>query len=211
MLLIFLDAEMSGLNPERHRLLEIAYVIVDAATGRRVHSYSAILRQPKEVWERSDPESLKVNGFTWEKVLTGITEKTCASEIINDFTSVGLTEKTGAFICQNPSQDRIFFNQLISVDLQEELGWPYHWLDLASMYWAVRHIEDKKEARQIKEGGLSKNKIAAHYGVPPEAMPHTALGGVNHLLACYEALFGSIGGDGSISCTPPGTTHSSDV
>lgn len=193
MLMIFLDSEMTGLNPERHRLLEIAYIVVDSLTGKQLLSYESVIMQSQEVWALADPESIKVCGFTWEKVLSGKSEKAVAADIINDWNRLGLSDKTGVFVCQNPSQDRIFFNQLISPDMQQDYGWPYHWLDLASMYFAVRQIEDKKTVKTLKESGLSKNKIAAHYHIPPEKMPHSALAGVQHLLACYEAMFGRIG------------------
>jgi oligoribonuclease len=193
MLLIFLDSEMTGLNPEKHRLLEIAYVVMDSITGRHLLTYEAIISQPSEVWAEANPESLKINGFTWEKTLSGKSERAVAAEIANDLNHLQLDKRGGVFICQNPSMDRLFFCQLLSVDLQGEYGWPYHWLDLASMFWAVRLMENKKSASEIKEEGLSKNKIARFYGLPPEKSPHSALGGVDHLIACYEAMFGKIG------------------
>lgn len=193
MLMIFLDSEMTGLNPEKHRLLEIAYIVIDSTTGSRILSYESIVKQTEEVWANADLESLKVCGFSWEKVLKGKSESLVASEITRDWTQMGLSDKTGVFVCQNPSQDRMFFNQLISSDLHQKYGWPYHWLDLASMYFAVLQLEDKKTVRDLKESGLSKNKIASHYGIPPEKKPHGALAGVEHLLACYEAMFGKIG------------------
>ena len=193
MLLIFLDSEMSGLDPSKHRLLEIAFVVVDSITGRRVTGYESIVSQSSDVWAASDPISLKVNGFTWEKTLLGKSEKTIQAEIIHDLNHAGVQEKSGVFICQNPSLDRAFFTQLISVKLQEELKWPYHWLDLASMSWALRQREDKFHATQLCEKDLSKNRIAEYYGIAPEERPHRAMGGVEHLMACYEAMFGKIG------------------
>ena len=50
------------------------------------------------------------------------------------------------FICQNPYFDRAFFAQLIDPDTQEKNLWPYHWLDLASMFWveAIRRRKSKR-------------------------------------------------------------------
>ncbi len=191
MLLIFLDSEMSGLNPRKHRLLEIAFVVVDSITGERLISYESIIAQPQEIWAESDPESLRINGFTWEKCLKGKPEKVVEAEIIQSLNHLDLGEKSGVFICQNPSADRCFFSQLVSVELQEEFGWPYHWLDLASMFWALRLMEDQKETRQMRESHLSKNRIANFYGVPPEKEPHSAMRGVLHLMDCYNAMFGN--------------------
>ena len=193
MLLVFLDTETSGLNPEKHRILEIAFKILDSVSGKHVASYPSIIAQPQAVWAAADPESLDVNEFTWEEVSTGKPENVVANEVSDILNQAGMTDQGGVFICQNPSFDRAFFCGLINADIQTEYGWPYHWLDLASMFWAIRMMQDKKSVKQIKEEGLSKNKIARHFGIPAEASPHRAMNGVKHLIACYEALFGKIG------------------
>ncbi|MCH9625811.1 MAG: hypothetical protein S4CHLAM123_09920 [Chlamydiales bacterium] len=191
MYLIFLDTETSGLNPEKHRTLEIAYKVIDTLTERVIISYDAIISQTAEVWAEADPKSLEINGFTWEAVLRGKPEKSVASEISNDLGRIELGFKEAVFVCQNPSFDRAFFTQLISVDLQEHFNWPYHWLDLASMYWTLRLIKDKESAKTLVEQDLSKNRIAHYFGIEKEQQPHRAMNGVNHLIACYRALFAS--------------------
>lgn len=190
MLLVFLDTETTGLNPQRHRIIEIAFDVVDTASGRHVLNYSSIIAQPKEIFSESDPDSLKINGFTYEMTLKGKPETVVTNDIINELNRAGISDKSGAFICQNPSFDRAFFCQLIDVDIQEKYHWPYHWLDLASMFLAIRQIKDRSTLKTLKEKGLSKDKIAAFYGIPPESRPHRATNGVSHLIACYEAMFG---------------------
>lgn len=191
MLLIFLDTETTGLNPEKHRIVEIAFKVIDSISLKPIVSYEAIVAQPRAVFASADPTSLKVNGFTWEKLLKGKAEEVVAAEIANDLNHTHLREKSGVFICQNPSFDRAFFSQLLNVDMQENFGWPYHWLDLASMYFAMRLREDKNSVKKLQEKELSKNRIAEYLGLPKESDPHGAMNGVNHLIACYEALFGA--------------------
>ncbi|NGX53423.1 MAG: hypothetical protein K1000chlam4_00134, partial [Chlamydiae bacterium] len=106
MLLVFLDTETSGLNPEKHRILEIAFKILDSVSGKHVASYSSIIAQPHVVWAAADPESLEINEFTWEEVSTGKPEKVVANEISDLLNQAGMTEQEGVFICQNPSFDR---------------------------------------------------------------------------------------------------------
>jgi len=189
MYLIFLDTETSGLNPEKHRILEIAYKIIDSITGRTVNSYSSVIAQPAEVWAQSDPTSLEITGFYWEDLLKGKTEKIVACEIANDLNCLDLANQEAVFICQNPSFDRSFFIQLINADLQEYYGWPYHWLDLASMYWTIYLLKNHGDTKIFKEHDLSKDAIAKSYGIPTEQLPHRAMNGVNHLIACYTAIF----------------------
>jgi oligoribonuclease len=190
---IFLDTETTGLDPFSHRLLEIAFKVVDVPTGYEKLTYQTIVKQPLEVWERRDPVSVEVNGFTWDKVQLGKDEAIVREEIIQIFTDLHIIRGSAVYICQNPAFDRNFFSQIIDVYTQEQKHWPYHWLDFASMYWALQ----VKAYREIgapfpQEMSLSKNAIAQHYQLPTESSPHSALNGVNHLLLCYRTVVGGV-------------------
>ncbi len=184
MRIIFLDSETTGLDVTKHRLLEIAFKIFDSEKKRLVSSFEAIINQPAAVLACADPHSMSINGITEEVILTGKSERAVSAEIMNDFERAGVANGAAVFICQNPSFDRGFFNQLISVEMQKELQWPYHWLDLASMFWAI------KKGSFEKESDISKNAIAQSFGLKKEADPHRAMNGVIHLMQCYQALLG---------------------
>ncbi|MEI6241851.1 MAG: 3'-5' exonuclease [Chlamydiota bacterium] len=191
MLGIFLDSETNGLNPQKHRLLEIAYKIIDLSTGKLIAEYESILLQPKKIWVKSDLKSLEINGFTEVLVSTGKKESIVAKEILTSFKNHKIGRKNAIFICQNPSFDRMYFSQLIPFEKQDFLQWPYHWLDLASMYWAITIKSLKSKKEKLPPGlGLSKDSMATHYKLPKEEKPHRAMNGVNHLILCYEAIVG---------------------
>lgn len=192
MLGIFLDTETNGLNPRTHRVLEIAYKILDLESGEIRETYETAVQQSEEDWSRSDPNSLKVNGFTWDRVEKGISLKQVEQDILESFQRWQIRRKEAVFICQNPSFDRAFFSQLIPVELQEQLRWPYHWLDLASMHWAVALERAKQRSGSLLpwEIGFSKDQIASYYRLPEEAKPHRAINGVEHLILCYQAVVG---------------------
>ncbi|MCP5470014.1 MAG: 3'-5' exonuclease [Chlamydiales bacterium] len=183
MLLIFLDCETTGLDPQKHRVIEIAYKIYDTEKKRVIVSYDSIVSQPAEVMAEASMESLRINGFTQEMIMSGKSERSVSAEIINDFHRAGIGEGKAVFICQNPSFDRTYFTQLISVEMQKEFRWPYHWLDLASMYWATNKDACKEER------DISKDAIAEALSLPAEQSPHRAMNGVVHLMQCYSALF----------------------
>ncbi len=193
MLAIFLDTETNGLNPFKHDLLEIAFVIVDAATGERLDVFQAILQLSATEWAMSDSSSLKVNAFTWEEIAHGQSKEEVATAIETLFKRRQVRRGQAVFICQNPSFDRAFFNHLFPVEKQEILNWPYHWLDLASMYWIYAISQGKNHANQELMPwvtGYSKDKIAVSFGLPHEEKPHRAMNGVLHLLLCYEHIVG---------------------
>ncbi|KPK33507.1 MAG: hypothetical protein AMS24_00870 [Chlamydiae bacterium SM23_39] len=188
MLGIFLDVETNGINPFIHKIIEIAFKIIDLSDGSEFYRYAAYVLIPKKIWKKSSPESLEVNGITYGKLLLkGKKEKIIKREIIDTFKKFYINRKNSIFICQNPSFDRIFFSKIIDPQIQEKFLWPYHWLDFASMYFALlikktNTIEDKIY--------ISKDKIAEELSLPKEKKPHRALNGVNHLLLCYEKLIG---------------------
>lgn len=180
MLGIFLDLETNGLNAFKHRILEIAFQVIDLESGEVKASYDTVVSQSPSAWEKSDPKSLQINGFTFDMLQKGKSEAEVTKEIIELLSALNIRRGNAIFICQNPSFDRMFFNQLIDPETQESLNWPYHWLDLASMYWA-------KEKGSL---ALSKNAIATKLGLPEETLPHKAMNGVKHLLLCYEVVAG---------------------
>lgn len=188
---IFLDTETTGLDPLTHRLLEIAFKVVDIPSGCEKLTYQAIVKQSWEVWERRDLASIKVNGFTWEKVQLGKEESIVSQEIIQIFTDLQIARGSTVYICQNPAFDRNFFAQLVNVYTQEQKCWPYHWLDFASMYWAVQ-VKAYRDIGEVFPNHiiLSKNAIAQRYQLPIEPFPHSALNGVDHLLLCYRTVVG---------------------
>lgn len=193
MLGIFLDIETNGLNPFKHQVLEIALSIVDMETGVSKEHFEAIIQQPESAWKNSDRESLKINGFTWDEIRQGRPCEEVAGIIEKMFECHGIRRGQAVFICQNPSFDRAFFSQFFSTEKQESLKWPYHWLDLASMYWACAVKLGKTYATPEAMPwvtGYSKDKIAAVFGLPPEAFPHRAMNGVQHLMLCYQAVVG---------------------
>lgn len=191
MLGIFLDTEANGLNAKKHRILEIAFQILDVATGEVKERFHALIAQSPEDWKRSDPESLKVTGFTWEEVSKGHNRDWVAGEIKKLFARLRIRRGEAVFICQNPSFDRAFFSQLIEPETQELLLWPYHWLDLASMFWSESVHRGKEDPKFFPwNTGISKDRIAATYQLKTEEKPHRAMNGVNHLILCYEAVVG---------------------
>lgn len=186
---IFLDIETTGLNPMRHKPINIAFRILDLGSGEDIGSYESIIRQSKEVWDSKDPSSIAINGFTWEEVMKGKDPESIGNEIVSLLSSLGIRRGQAVFICQNPAFDRGFFNQLVDVYVQELLNWPYHWLDLASMFWAVFFLKSQKEGVPLPEKmSLSKNDIAKYYGLPMEEDPHRAMRGVDHLISCYRKV-----------------------
>jgi DNA polymerase-3 subunit epsilon/oligoribonuclease len=191
MLGIFLDTETNGLDPQKHRVLEIAFKIIDLSTGEEKKTFNTLVKISHQMWALSDPVSLEVCGITFEEITQGLPIETIQNQLKTIFLDFDLKRGKSVFICQNPSFDRVFFSQLLDVTLQEKMNIPYHWLDLASMFWGFC-MERAKAANSPYpwEIGFTKDKIATFFHLDKEEKPHRAINGVNHLIACYSALLG---------------------
>lgn len=191
MLAIFLDIETTGLDPIQHCPIDIAFRIIDMTQLQSITAYSSIIKHSMEVWNRRDPTSIEINGFSWALIESGVPLPDVKNQILKIFSDLPIERGKAVFICQNPSFDRSFFSQIIPVYTQERLHWPYHWLDLASMYWTVQMQTAQKSQQPYPETlNLSKNSIAKAYNLPIESIPHSAMKGVDHLIQCYEAVLG---------------------
>lgn len=188
---IFLDIETTGLDCTRHSPIDVALQVVDMTTRQRKASYQSLIKQPQRAWDLADPTSLLINGYTFDQISNGKEPSIAGKEVIDLFTSLGVERGKSVFICQNPAFDRGFFMQLVDVYTQEKLHWPYHWLDFASMYWSLLFKQTMHLNTKFPEQlNLSKNEIAKVYNLPEETTPHRAMQGVEHLMACYQAVFG---------------------
>lgn len=186
-----MDTETSGLDIRQHKVLELAFQLVDLSDSTVQASFSSLISLSKEEWQKSDAVSLAVNGLTWEEVSKGQPLATVSSQVKELLVRQGVKRGQAVFICQNPSFDRNFFTQILDIKTQEQLQLPYHWLDLASMYWAyAMHQAKEKNTPFPWETGFTKDKIAAHFHLSSEQRPHRAMNGVAHLIKCYEAVVG---------------------
>jgi len=189
--IVFLDTETTGLDPAKTHVVEIALKVVDAETGTVRGEYENVVALTAAEWARADPGALAVNGFAASEVeARGVPRAEIGADICGLFTRLNLTGKTAFFLCQNPAFDKAFFPQLCPQNVQDALRFPYCWLGLEAMNWAL-------EARLVAEGErapyrvpLSKDGIAASHRLAPEPKPHRAMNGVAHLLAIYRDIVG---------------------
>lgn len=196
---VFVDIETTGLDFISHVPLDVAVAIVDLNTHDEMHTYTSCITCDAKHWEWADPKALAVNGYSKDNFpLEAKPAWQVGSEIEKFLIKHEVVKGRAFFICQNPAFDRPFFLQLLSQYQMNEHNMPYHWLDLASMYWIKYYGSfwpipslDSHYKDLFYEISLSKDSIAASFGIAPEPKPHKALNGVEHLIKCYEAICSS--------------------
>ena len=188
---IVLDTETTGLDPAKTHVVEIALKIVDTVRGTLLAEYENVVALSAEEWSKAEPKALEVNGFTKEEVSArGVSRQTIAADICGLFSTLKLTGRTAFFLCQNPTFDKAFFFQLCPQDVQAGLRFPYCWLGLEAMNWALEARAVSRGERAPYDIPMSKDGIASSHGIAPEMKPHRAMNGVNHLLAIYTGIVG---------------------
>lgn len=186
---VFLDIETNGLDPDLHSALEIGVSIYDLHNMSCLSEYSSFIRCSQRCWLfDSDERALAINKITFDDVKNAREPSEVCGDLSELFLTYDIHKSGSVFICQNPSFDRGFFPQIMSVETQQELELPYHWLDLASMFWS-RIVDTNRDHDMETTVPFSKDAIAEYLNIPLEQKPHRAINGVHHLIACYRALF----------------------
>lgn len=182
---VFVDIETTGLDFRKHVPLDIAVSIVDMSDISVIATYSSLITCNAYAWSNASDEALRVNGYDIDNHFHSKSAFDVGIEIENLFKKYVIEKGKAFFICQNPSFDKFFFGMIVDLYAARNRNLPYHWLDLASMYW-IRFYGCCYPTPECLS--LSKDSIAESFGIPPEIKPHKALGGVAHLISCYKAV-----------------------
>lgn len=166
--IIFLDCETTGLNPDKHEIIEIGAVKEDGTT----FECKVIPLHIKE----ADPEALKINGYNlkdWgESFLLHH-----ALQLLNEFVGKDMPY----FMAYNTSFDLSFLEKAYR---DCNLPWPFHYhkLDLLTLAWAWR------EKTWDMNLSLSLKNVCLALGIEPEPAIHSALNGAQKAYEVYKKL-----------------------
>lgn len=108
--LIWLDCEMSGLDPEKERLLEIAIVITDAQITERVEGPVLVIHQSDALLDSMDAWNKgthKKSGLI-EKVKSSELDEAAAEKILLDFIKTYVPKASSPMCGNTIGQDRRF-------------------------------------------------------------------------------------------------------
>lgn len=82
--LLWVDLEMTGLEPEDKRIIEVAAIVTDFDFNE-IETYEAVIHQPESVLERADPwvkEHLSANGLFEQVRASHLSEDEVQTELI---------------------------------------------------------------------------------------------------------------------------------
>jgi oligoribonuclease len=171
--LVWLDCEMSGLDPEKERLLEIAVVITGPDLTPRIDGPVLVIHQSDEVLDGMDAWNKGTHGRSGliDKVKASTLDEAAAEKLLLEFISRYIP-KQGSPMCGNTiGQDRRF---LVKYMPKLEAYFHYRNLDVSTL---------KELAKRWKPAAYSSFK---------KQQAHTALADVHESieeLAHYRSTF----------------------
>ncbi len=175
--LAFVDTEATGLDVDRHELIEIGCVLVEQHWGRNKKPLFKILEsfelkiKPEHI-ETADHVSLRVSGYDpllWKDALS----KKEAMKIFSKKTEGAI------MVGHNVTADHMFIDKAFRT-----LGVPnkmhYHKLDTSSIAFAKLHLNDTVDK-------YSLHFLCDHFSIDNKS-PHRALSDAEATFALYKKL-----------------------
>ncbi len=134
--LIWIDLEMTGLVPERDRIIEIATVVTDADLGVIAEGPVIAVRQPEATLAAMDEWNTRTHGSSGltARVLASIADESATERATLDFLSrhvaAGRSPMCGNSVCQDrrflarwmPELERFFHYRNLDVSTVKELA-----------------------------------------------------------------------------------------
>ena len=175
--LVWIDLEMTGLFPDRDRIIEIAIVVTDAQLGHRIEGPVLAVHQSDETLAGMDAWNTGTHGRS------GLTDRVRAStideaeaerqviEFLQRYVKKGASPMCGNSICQ----DRRF---LAATMPKLEAYFHYRNLDVSTLKELARPLAARTSGR-VQEG-TGPHRACRHPGIDrrtgllPRAFPHRA-------------------------------------
>ena len=170
--IILTDVETTGLDPRRHEIIDIGAIKID----QNLNVLGRFATKVKPQYPSSiEPGALTINGYTPEAWVSAAHPWSA----INEFQKFSAE---GILCAWNITFEFTFLDEMFR---EHKLAnrMDYHRIDLPSIAWAL--IIPKLEK-------FSLNAVGAHFSLPPEAEPHTAIGGAEYELEVFRHLKGRL-------------------
>ncbi len=175
--LAFIDVETTGLDPEKHELIEIGCILARQVPREGKGPMLEVLDEFEfkilpEHLETADPESLMINGYTPERWATAIPLK----EAMEKFSE---KVRGASFVAHNVAFDLAFIDKAFKKSEVKNLM-HYHRIDTISLAFAV--LYDKPEVEKF-----SLRFLCEYFGITNQNA-HTALSDARATFEVYKKL-----------------------
>lgn len=169
--LLFVDTETTGLDPNRHELLEVA-AIRTSPDGKTIKGTFEAKLRPQHI-DTAEKAALEVNKYSAEEW----TEEKCKppGEIVDALQKLAVVGGGTVLVGQNVAFDESFIKPLFD-RFNMKVPWGYHRIDTVTLAWPLYQNE------QSTLDGLSLKKLVTFLGITTDPT-HRAMADA---MACRE-------------------------
>jgi oligoribonuclease len=149
--LVWIDMEMSGLVPERERILEVAMLVTDAELNEIAQAPVLVIHQPDAVLDAMDSWNRSTHGKSGlvDKVRASTLDEAAAEKILVDFLKPIVAARTAPLCGNTVHQDRRFMARYMPA-LDEYLH--YRIIDVSTLKELAKRWRPDVIAGFAKEG-----------------------------------------------------------
>lgn len=149
--LIWIDMEMTGLNPDSDRIMEIAIVITNPGLETTAEAPVLVIRQPDSVLEAMDSwnKSTHAKSGLIDKVKASVLDEAQAERLLLAFLALHVPEKTSPMCGNSICQDRRFLARWMP---GLEAYFHYRNLDVSTLKELARRWKPDIAAKLNKQG-----------------------------------------------------------
>jgi oligoribonuclease len=149
--LIWIDMEMSGLNPETDRVIEVAIIITDSQLNTVAEAPVLVVHQADDVLERMDDWNKATHGKSGliERVKASTLHESEVEERMLEFVAVHVPPGVSPMCGNSVHQDRRF---LVRYMPRLEEYFLYRNLDVSTLKELVRRWKPELMAGLVKQG-----------------------------------------------------------
>ncbi len=149
--LIWLDMEMTGLDPDRDRVIEIAMVATDSVLNTLAESPVVVVHQPAAVLDAMDDWNKSTHGKSGliERVRASVTDEAAATAQLLAFMREHVPERTSPMCGNSICQDRRFMARWLP---GLEAYFLYRNLDVSTLKELARRWKPEVYKGVVKKG-----------------------------------------------------------
>ncbi len=149
--LIWLDMEMTGLDPDRDRVIEIAMVATDSVLNTLAESPVVVVHQPAAVLDAMDDWNKSTHGKSGliERVRASVTDEAAATAQLLAFMREYVPERTSPMCGNSICQDRRFMARWLP---GLEAYFHYRNLDVSTLKELARRWKPEVYKGVVKKG-----------------------------------------------------------
>ncbi|MCL5774968.1 MAG: 3'-5' exonuclease [Patescibacteria group bacterium] len=164
--LLIVDTELTGLDAEKHEIIQLAGILLDRKTLKEKASFASYVRPVK--WSNRDPEAMKVNKLEFVRLKNAPVLK----KVIRDFAKKFHPEKVLLTAYVGWVDKRFLLKAFEKTGTK--WAYDYHYMDIWSL--AYVSLAKKGQLKNAKEfAGFNMENLLKKYNISLPGSHHDAL------------------------------------